>query len=60
MLDRHLERPRGFALLIGAQFVSALADNARQAQHRAYELLKGVSFDGMQYRADIGHRAIRS
>lgn len=28
MLDRHLERPRGFALLIGAQFVSALADNA--------------------------------
>ncbi len=39
--------------------VTALADNVRQAQQRAYEVLHGIRFDGMQYRRDIGHRAIR-
>ena len=38
--------------------VTALADNVRLAQKRAYEVLSGVHFDGMQYRKDIGHRAV--
>jgi phosphoribosylamine---glycine ligase len=37
--------------------VTALADNVRQAQQRAYEVVRGIHFDGMQYRGDIGHRA---
>ncbi len=37
--------------------VTALADNVRQAQHRAYEAVRDIQFDGMQYRGDIGHRA---
>jgi phosphoribosylamine--glycine ligase len=40
--------------------VTVLADNVRQAQQRAYEVALGIHFDGMQYRTDIGHRAIRS
>jgi len=39
--------------------VTALADNARQAQQRAYEVIMGIHFDGMQYRTDIGHRAVK-
>jgi len=39
--------------------VTALGDTARFAQHRAYEVLKGIEFDGAQYRSDIGHRAIK-
>ncbi len=38
--------------------VTALGDNVKQAQKRAYEALAGIHFDGMQYRSDIGHRAI--
>jgi phosphoribosylamine--glycine ligase len=38
--------------------VTALGDNVRQAQKNAYDVLVGVHFDGMQYRRDIGHRAI--
>jgi phosphoribosylamine---glycine ligase len=37
--------------------VTALADNVRQAQQRAYEVVREIHFDGMQYRGDIGHRA---
>jgi phosphoribosylamine--glycine ligase len=37
--------------------VTALADNVRQAQQRAYETVRQIQFDGMQYRGDIGHRA---
>ncbi len=37
--------------------VTALADNVRQAQARAYEAVREIRFDGMQYRSDIGHRA---
>ncbi|MCM8611742.1 phosphoribosylamine--glycine ligase [Accumulibacter sp.] len=37
--------------------VTTLADNVRQAQRRAYDLITGIHFDGMQYRHDIGHRA---
>ncbi len=39
--------------------VTALADSVKQAQHKAYELAQAIHFDGMQYRRDIGHRAIR-
>ena len=39
--------------------VTVLADNARLAQQRAYEVAGGIRFDGMQYRTDIGHRAVK-
>ena len=39
--------------------VTVLADNARLAQQRAYEVARGIRFDGMQYRTDIGHRAVK-
>ena len=39
--------------------VTALAENVRLAQHRAYELVHGISFAGMQFRRDIGHRGAR-
>ena len=39
--------------------VTALGDNVRTAQARAYEVLNQIGFDGMQCRRDIGHRAIR-
>ena len=38
--------------------VVALGVNVRAAQKRAYELIESISFTGMQYRRDIGHRAI--
>ncbi|MBL0168350.1 MAG: phosphoribosylamine--glycine ligase [Propionivibrio sp.] len=38
--------------------VTALGDNVRQAQKHAYDALAGIHFDGMQYRRDIGHRAL--
>ncbi|MBN8557905.1 MAG: phosphoribosylamine--glycine ligase [Proteobacteria bacterium] len=40
--------------------VTALADSVRQAQTRAYDVARGIHFDGVQYRRDIGHRALRS
>ncbi len=39
--------------------VTALADSVRAAQQRAYELASAIHFDGMQYRTDIGYRAIK-
>jgi phosphoribosylamine--glycine ligase len=39
--------------------VTALGDSVRMARTRAYEAVKAIRFDGMQYRADIGHRAIQ-
>jgi phosphoribosylamine--glycine ligase len=38
--------------------VTALGDSVRMAQKRAYELIEGIRFDGMQFRRDIGYRAI--
>ena len=38
---------------------TVLADSVKQAQPRAYELLQPIQFDGMQYRRDIGHRAVK-
>jgi phosphoribosylamine--glycine ligase len=39
--------------------VTALGDTVKQAQHRAYDVLAGIGFDGAQYRRDIGYRAIK-
>jgi phosphoribosylamine--glycine ligase len=38
--------------------VTALGDSIRMAQRLAYQVVDGVRFDGMQYRRDIGFRAI--
>jgi phosphoribosylamine--glycine ligase len=40
--------------------VTVLADSVKQAQQKAYEVAKGIQFDGQQYRRDIGFRAIKS
>ena len=37
--------------------VTALGENVKQAQKRAYDAITGIHFDGMQFRRDIGHRA---
>jgi phosphoribosylamine--glycine ligase len=39
--------------------VTALGDSVKMARTRAYEALDGIRFDGMQYRKDIGHRALK-
>jgi phosphoribosylamine--glycine ligase len=38
--------------------VTALGGNVSAAQRRAYEMVEKISFEGMQYRRDIGHRAL--
>jgi phosphoribosylamine--glycine ligase len=38
--------------------VTALGETVRQAQRAAYAVVRSIHFDGMQYRTDIGHRAI--
>ena len=38
--------------------VTTLGDNIKQAQKRAYNTIIGIHFDGMQYRHDIGQRAL--
>ncbi len=38
--------------------VAALGDSVRMAQKRAYEAVAAIRFDGMQYRRDIGWRAL--
>jgi phosphoribosylamine--glycine ligase len=40
--------------------VTALGDPLRAAQQRAYQALESIRFDGMQYRRDIGHRALKT
>jgi phosphoribosylamine--glycine ligase len=39
--------------------VTALADGVKKAQQRAYQVIQGIHFEGMQYRSDIGYRAIK-
>jgi phosphoribosylamine--glycine ligase len=39
--------------------VTALGDNLRAARSRAYAVIERIRFDGMQYRKDIGHRALK-
>jgi phosphoribosylamine--glycine ligase len=38
--------------------VTALGETVRQAQRTAYAAVGGIQFAGMQYRSDIGHRAL--
>jgi len=40
--------------------VTALGDSVRMAQKRAYDAIAGIRFEGMQFRSDIGHRAIEA
>jgi phosphoribosylamine---glycine ligase len=40
--------------------VTALGDTLRLAQLRAYQIVEGIRFDGMQFRRDIGHRALEA
>jgi len=39
--------------------VTALGDSLKMAARRAYEAVDAIRFDGMQYRKDIGYRALR-
>jgi len=39
--------------------VTALGNTIAEAQTRAYEAMKKIHFEGMHYRKDIGHRAIK-
>jgi phosphoribosylamine--glycine ligase len=39
--------------------VTALGESVKAAQALAYATLSGIHFDGMQYRRDIGYRALR-
>jgi phosphoribosylamine--glycine ligase len=39
--------------------VTALGDSLKVARARAYAAVDAIRFDGMQYRKDIGHRALR-
>jgi len=38
--------------------VTALGDSIKMARARAYRIVEAIRFDGMQYRTDIGHRAV--
>ena len=38
--------------------VTALGDSLKMAQGNAYEAVRQVRFEGMQYRSDIGHLAL--
>jgi len=40
--------------------VTALGDSIKMARSRAYQVVDGISFAGMQCRRDIGHRAVES
>ncbi len=40
--------------------VTALGDSVRQAQQHAYDVARGIHFDGAQMRRDIGYRAIKN
>jgi phosphoribosylamine--glycine ligase len=39
--------------------VTAVGDTIAQAQKRAYDAMKLIRFDGMHYRTDIAHQAIK-
>ena len=42
----------------GAVARKVLGDSIRIAQRRAYQAIEDIHFDGMQFRSDIGYRAI--
>lgn len=39
--------------------VTVLAETVKKAQQRAHDVAQGIYFDGVQYRSDIGYRAIK-
>jgi phosphoribosylamine--glycine ligase len=39
--------------------VTAMGDSVKMARARAYEVLEGIRFEGMQYRKDIAYRALK-
>ena len=39
--------------------VTAMGHNVRTAQKRAYEIVSRIRYEGMQYRRDIGSRALQ-
>jgi len=39
--------------------VAALGDSLKMARTRAYAAVDSIRFDGLQYRTDIGHRALK-
>ena len=39
--------------------IVGLSDTVRGAQQKAYNVIEKIQFDGMQYRQDIGYRAIK-
>ena len=51
---------RGRTVVSGGRVlcVTALADSVRQAQRAAYAAVADINFAGMQFRTDIGHRAL--
>ncbi|HWP18262.1 MAG TPA: phosphoribosylamine--glycine ligase [Burkholderiaceae bacterium] len=54
-VDGELLRTSGGRVLC----VTALGDSVRGAQQRAYQYAQGIHFEGMQFRSDIGYRAIK-
>ncbi|ABE48619.1 phosphoribosylamine--glycine ligase [Methylobacillus flagellatus] len=40
--------------------VAALGETVKYAQSQAYKVAEGIKFDGMQFRTDIGYRAVKS
>src|SRR5436190_15323763 len=40
--------------------VTALGDSVKMARGRAYDAVERIRFDGMQFRKDIGHRALKN
>jgi len=53
MKDGHLRTNGGRVLC-----VTALGGTLKLAQQQAYDTIKGIHFDGVQYRSDIGYRAM--
>ena len=39
--------------------VTALGNTIADAQKRAYDAMKKIHFEGMHFRTDIGHQAVR-
>ena len=39
--------------------VTALGDGVTDAQHKAYNAVRKLSFKGMRYRTDIGNKAVK-
>ena len=53
--------PGGTVLTDGGRVLSvtALGNTIAEAQRRAYQAIGKIAFEGMHYRRDIGHRAVK-